>query len=285
MGELSACMEGAAAKGAAEKTFRLPISCFVIAKNEADRLPFTLESVKGWVGEMIVVVDPASADDTADVAARMGAKTITHAWEGYGPQKCYAESLCNFPWILNLDADESVSPPLRDETIDLFERYAMRPPFDGFRLSVVTLRPGENAPSFLAPSNSPVRLYRAEKGGFKNSPVHDSVAFDAPSPVIGKLRGKVHHRSFRSYFHAVEKINSYSTMQAEDIVRRKKTRFVCVRLALEPFTAFLKAYFLRRYMFMGVDGVAESLLYAFARTLRWAKVRELQKKQRHGGDS
>jgi len=263
-------------------TFRLPISCFIIAKNEADRLPFAIESVKGWVGETIVVVDPSSIDDTADVAARLGAKTITRAWEGYGPQKRYGESLCNFPWILNLDADESVSPALRAQLIDLFGRHAMRPPFDGFRFPIVTLRPGQAAPTFMAPSNSPVRLYRADKGGFKNSTVHDSVAFDAPSPLIGKLPGKIYHRSFRSYAHAVEKINAYSTMQAEDMLRRGKTRFIGARLALEPFAAFCKAYFLRRYIFMGADGVAESVMYAFARTLRWAKLRELQKKGGNG---
>ena len=285
MAEYSAGAVGAkAVSGDVTHTFRLPISCFIIAKNEADRLPYTLDSVKGWVGEVIVVVDPASCDDTAEVAARMGAKTLTREWEGYGAQKRYGESLCNFPWILNLDADESISPHLRAEMIDMFDRYGMRPPFDGFRLHISTVRPGQNAPGFLAPSNSPVRLYRAEKAGFKNSTVHDSVAFNDESPKIAKLRGKVYHRSFRSYAHAVEKINSYSSMQAEDIVARGKTRYTALRLAVEPFVAFLKAYLLRRYIFMGVDGVAESVLYAFARTLRWAKVRELQRKKRKNDD-
>jgi glycosyltransferase involved in cell wall biosynthesis len=272
-GVMAVSLPGRAAKEAA--VMRLPVSCFVIAKDEEDRLPYTLESVQGWAGEIVVAVDASTSDATAEVAMRFGARVVTREWEGYGPQKRYAESLCVFPWLLNLDADESVSPELRAEIVALFDRYDMDPPFDGFRLNVRTLRPGQDVPSPLAPSNSPVRLYRRDAACFRDSPVHDSVVFRSPSPRIGMLSAPVCHRCFRSYAHAVEKINFYSSMQAEDMFAKGKS---CgLRILFEPFLAFFKAYFLRRYLFLGTDGFVESVIYAFARTLRLAKLRELRR--------
>ena len=84
---------------------RLPISCFIIAKNEADRIVRTINSLKGWVNE-VVVVDSGSSDDTMAVARRAGARAISNPWPGFGEQKRFAEDQCTNDWLLNVDADE-----------------------------------------------------------------------------------------------------------------------------------------------------------------------------------
>jgi len=71
---------------------KLPISCFIITKNEADRIVSTIRSVSDWVSE-VIVVDSGSTDGTQEMAASAGASVTFRAWTGFGPQKRFGESL------------------------------------------------------------------------------------------------------------------------------------------------------------------------------------------------
>src|SRR5256885_10385490 len=100
---------------------RLPISAFIIAKNEADRIGRAILSVRDWVDE-VIVIDSGSADDTVKVAESLGARTTFNAWRGFGPQKVFGESLCRNRWLLNLDADEELTQAGAEEIRALFAR-------------------------------------------------------------------------------------------------------------------------------------------------------------------
>ena len=97
----------------------LPLSIFLIVKDEADRIGATLDAVAGLAAE-VVVVDSGSTDGTRAIAEAKGARVVHHDFAGYGPQKRFAEEQCSHPWLLNLDADEVVpcllytSPSPRD---------------------------------------------------------------------------------------------------------------------------------------------------------------------------
>ena len=98
---------------------RLPISCFIIAQDEADRIERTIRSVEPWVDE-VVVIDSGSTDDTITVAQNAHARVISQSWLGFEAQKRFAEEQCHHEWVLNLDADEVVSPDLQTKIIGLF---------------------------------------------------------------------------------------------------------------------------------------------------------------------
>ena len=99
---------------------RLPVSCFIITKNEGDRIARTIRSVEPWVRE-VVVVDSGSTDSTASICGAEGAKVVSQSWLGFGGQKRFAEEQCHYDWVLNLDADEVATATLRDAIIDLFD--------------------------------------------------------------------------------------------------------------------------------------------------------------------
>lgn len=98
---------------------RLPISCFIIAQNEADRIARTIQSVKSWVDE-VVVVDSGSTDDTVAVAQNAHARVISQSWLGFGGQKRFAEEQCRHEWVLNLDADEVCLPRIAENNYGTF---------------------------------------------------------------------------------------------------------------------------------------------------------------------
>ena len=93
-----------------------PVSVVVLTKNEERNLPACLASVAGWCRE-ILIVDSGSTDATLNIARQYGAKIFTHAFETHTRQWNWA--FANLPfrcdWALCIDADQSVTPELREE--------------------------------------------------------------------------------------------------------------------------------------------------------------------------
>ena len=90
----------------------IPLSVVVITKNEEMSIERCLRSVE-WAGET-VVVDAHSHDETRTRAAALGARVFERDWPGFGGQKNFGIGVSSYPWILNLDADEEVTPELAD---------------------------------------------------------------------------------------------------------------------------------------------------------------------------
>lgn len=255
---------------------KLPISVFIIAKNEADRIPAAIRAVHDWVDE-VVVIDSGSSDDTVAVSESLGARVVFNAWPGYGPQKVFGESLCRNAWLLNIDADEEISSQLGAEIRALFAQG--EPACSAYTLPILPLYPFQQSGHPWTAFHHPVRLYHRGKAGFKDELVHDSVVVH--EGAIGHLKGMVLHRSFRSLAHHVEKVNGYSSAQADVLASRGRDPGV-LALLLVPALAFFKQYILRREFVNGVDGIVVSHMYAFQRFIRLAKTREKRRLARHG---
>ncbi len=244
----------------------LPISIFFITLNEADRLGEAIRAVQ-HLSDDIVVVDSGSTDGTQDIAEKLGARVIFNKWPGYGPQKRFAEEQCRHGWLLNIDADEVVTPALSREIEQLFAHG--EPGIKAYGLPIVEIFPGEEEPHAWAYSLAPVRLYHRDAGRYSPSIVHDRVELN-PGVQTKRLRGRVHHRSVRSLGAQIEKLNRYTEQQAVDLEARGVT-IPTWRIFFELPAAFLKAYFGRRHFVRGTYGFLTAMNYAIARHMRLAK--------------
>jgi glycosyltransferase involved in cell wall biosynthesis len=244
----------------------LPVSVFIIAKNEADRIGETIRAVRELTDDL-VVVDSGSTDGTQAIAEELGARVIFNPWPGYGPQKRFAEDQCRHAWLLNIDADEVMPPALVAEIRVLFGRG--EPPCQAYRIGIAEVFPGEAAPHPLAYTLKPVRLYRKDSGRYSPSLVHDRVELN-PGTKVGGLKGIIHHRSVRSLGDQLAKLNRYSDQQAVDL----EIRGVSIptwRVFFELPAAFIKAYIGRRHALRGTYGFLTAMNYAISRHLRLAK--------------
>lgn len=254
---------------------KILLSVFIITKNEADRIVSVVNAVKR-IADEVLVIDSGSSDQTCELASAAGAKVIFNQWQGYGAQKIFGESQCRNKWILNIDADEEVSEELAQEIKQIFSQKIEKN-FYGFRVKIVNKFRFEKHPHKLAYYYNQLRLYNKDYAGFKNSTVHDSVELHEQNPKkIGQLKGIIYHQSFRSFEHWIEKINSYSSMQAVDSFKKGKNVSL-FKIATVPTFAFLKAYVIRRYFIYGFDGFIYSYLFAFSRLAKAIKTRELFK--------
>lgn len=92
------------------------LTVVVLTLNEARNLRACLESVAGSASRT-VVVDSGSTDDTVSIATELGADVVTHPFETHARQWQWA--LAQLPagtdWVLGLDADQRLTPELREE--------------------------------------------------------------------------------------------------------------------------------------------------------------------------
>ncbi|MFV9876056.1 MAG: glycosyltransferase family 2 protein [Rickettsiales endosymbiont of Dermacentor nuttalli] len=257
---------------------KLPISAFIIAKNEQDFIGIAIKSLINWVDE-VIVIDSGSQDKTVEIATQLGARVVYNEWSGYVNQKIFGESLCKNKWIINIDADEECSEELRREIISLFNHNILNA--NAYYINVVMVhRIKRNFLYYkLAPRNKVIRLYNIDIAGFcygdLNSLYRDSVKLkDKSVSKVLELKNVIWHRSFRSVKQMLDKINFYTDTQvAEDLKKGRKIN--TIRILIEFLMGFIKFYFLRRYFIYGIDGFIDSIIYAFSRFVRLAKLREI----------
>jgi glycosyltransferase involved in cell wall biosynthesis len=141
----------------------ISLSVIVLTYNEEANLPGCLESLRG-LPCVVFVVDSGSSDRTVEIAQRHSAVIRHHDFDNYAAQRNWAlENLpIETPWVLNLDADERLTPELRDEIQNLLE--SPPPGISGFLLRKRTIfmgrwiRHGGHYPCYH------LRLFRTGKG-------------------------------------------------------------------------------------------------------------------------
>jgi glycosyltransferase involved in cell wall biosynthesis len=196
-----------------EASSRPRLAVAIVARDEEDRLPETLASA-AFADEIVVAVDDATADATAEVARAGGARVLVRTFDGFGPQKNAAADATTAPWILSLDADEVVLPELAAEikaTLSAAEAEGRRAPVV-YRVPIHleflgrVLRWGRDTVVM------PPRLYRRDAARWSDAKVHEKVV---TSGRVGTLRGRILHRSYRDLTHYLAKLDRYTTLGAE----------------------------------------------------------------------
>ena len=239
------------------------LSVTIIAKNEADRIGRCIESVRR-IADDIVVIDSGSTDGTQALCEALGARVIFNPWTGFGPQKRFSETAAHHDWILNLDADEWLTPELADEIGALLKTPGEVKPF--WRMKILTVLPHETKPRWLADYHNYIRLYDKRQGGFPNDLVHDEVK--ASAEQVGIIRAVVHHATIRSIAHmAGKQVDSYA-LQGKQF-RRPAWHFLA-RMPIEFPMCFVRYYLVRRYCTAGGYGFAMAMSMAALRIARLA---------------
>ncbi len=236
------------------------VTCTIIAMNEADRIANTIQSVQGLVSE-VLVIDGGSSDNTVAICEGLGARVIHNPWHGFGPQKRVAEEQASHDWILNLDADECLSPELYREIKQLL--VSDIPTERVFQTRIRVVYPKNEMPAPFADFHNYIRLYNRTSTRFRNSLTHDEVL---PTDDVVQLRGEILHRSYRSVSHIVRKFLDYAELQKKE--RGQTRRIGTFRIAVELPFQFFKYYFLRRHVFGGRAGFVYAMTLAVSRWLR-----------------
>lgn len=212
------------------------LTAILISYNEELDLPRALASLAGIADEMIVV-DSGSTDRTCEIARAFGARVDAHKLDNFASQKNYAASLSSNDWILSIDCDQELSPELRRSILEWKRKTT--PQDHGYQILQLTnylggwIRHCGWYPEFK------VLLYRRDKSKFVNA-LHEQVEVEGP---VGRLNGHLLHYTIRTLAEHRAKIDTMSTLAAEDLFARGRKRWRAPMLLASPWTIVQRLLF------------------------------------------
>ncbi|MBY4895634.1 glycosyltransferase family 2 protein [Cupriavidus sp. AU9028] len=246
----------------------MSISVVLITKNEAHNIAACLESVS-WC-DRAIIVDSGSTDGTQDLARALGAQVVETAdWPGFGPQKNRALAHADTDWVLSIDADERVTPELREQIVAAMQSGSA----DAYRMPRLSrfcgrfIRHAGWYPDYV------VRLFRRGKARFTDDLVHENLIVDG---TTGSLSTPLLHYTYDDFSQVLRKVEQYSTLGARQSFARGKTA-TPASAVLHGTWAFVRTYLLRRGFLDGAQGLGVAMMNAHASYYKYIKLWHLQR--------
>lgn len=268
------------------------ISVLVLTRNEELDLPGCLDSV-AWSDD-VHVFDSHSTDRTVEIAAARGARVTRRAFDDFASQRNAALHDLPFKhaWVLTLDADERVPPPL----VDVLAKFVRDPPA-GVAACRMPRRDflGHTWLRRSQMSTFYVRLVKPQKVRYERA-VNEFLRVDG---AIQDLTAPFDHYPFsKGMRHWLDKHNLYSTLEAQCVLntrsgkvpfsarkaffahdfneRRFHQKALFYTLPLRPLVRFLYIYVWRRGFLDGSAGFTYAALQAIYEYMIVLKTRELR---------
>ena len=242
---------------------KMKISAVIITFNEEDRLPDALTSLQG-VADEIVVVDSFSTDGTPEIARKARAIFYQNRFDDYGQQKNFALQKAGYDWILNLDADERISPELKIAIMELKENPPQN--VSAFAIKRKAYYLGRWIRHSGWYPDRKIRLFRKNTASWQGR-IHEHLQV---AGTVSPLPGHILHYTYRDISDQVRRLNRYSNFQAEEILRQKK-RCLFLRLLLLPPLTFFRHYVWRLGFLDGFAGLVIATISSWGTAMKYFK--------------
>lgn len=219
------------------------ISAMIICQNEARRIRPCLESVS-WCDE-IVVVDGGSTDGTVEICREYTDRVIENPWPGHRAQKQFALDQTRTPWVLNVDSDERVPGPLREEIEWLLAHDGAG--YDGFQVPRLVRYLGRWWWRGGWYPSRRLRLFRREKTEWGGVDPHEKAVVHGPT---ANVKEPLWHLSYEDVAHHLRSIDRLTDVSARAAPRPARWD----RLYLRPPARFLRSWLVGRGFLEGFPG-------------------------------
>ena len=238
------------------------LSVVIIAKNEERNIKECLESVK-WADE-IVLVDDLSQDRTVEIARRYTDKIIQRKMDVEGKHRNFAYSQAKNQWILSLDADERVTPELKEEIEKILSNGNTHLGFTIPRRNFIGnywVRHGGWYPS------GQLKLFQREHFRFEEVDVHPRAFMNGS---CGQLQSDIIHYSYRDFSDFLKKLDNQTTREAKKWIETGR-KMTLGKALWRTVDRFFRTYFLKKGYQDGVIGLVVAVFAGFYQILSYAK--------------
>src|SRR5439155_14566510 len=165
------------------------LTVLIPCKNEVQHIRGCIESVRA-VADEVLVADSGSTDGTLEIVQGLGGCTvIEREYVNSADFKNWAIAQARHPWVLTIDADERVTPPLAHELNTLL---ASEPTCDGYTLRRDSFFLGHAIRRSGLGASRQGRLFRRDCARYELRRVHPNLIIS--SGHVGQLEHPlVHH--------------------------------------------------------------------------------------------
>ncbi|MBI4341315.1 MAG: glycosyltransferase family 2 protein [Candidatus Omnitrophica bacterium] len=257
----------AATVGSAARSQRATLAVVMMTKNEEARLPACLERVKGWADE-IVIIDDESSDGTVEIAQRYGAKVFVMAsGDDHFLQWNRGIERATSAWVLHIDADEWVTPQLKQAIDEALQDGQGHSAFELVRQNVFLGHPMRHG----GWRHRHLILFRSDRARCVGKGIHVRLKVDGS---VGFLNAEIEHYPFTSIAQFLERQNRYTSVEAQVMFEQHGDlpgRTVWFQAVARPLKLFWKFYAKKEGRKDGWVGFVFSALFAFTHSLLWMK--------------
>ena len=219
----------------------------------------------------IIVVDSGSEDQTLPIAREFTDKVFQEPWQGFARQKNLAQEKARGPWILNIDADERVTPELKEEILSVLQKGSS---CAGFKIPRKNFFCGQWIQHGGWYPNYQLRLYLKEAGTFAQREVHEQVVVKGR---VGTLKAPLEHFTYDSISDYLKRMDRYSDLSAQQyLLEGKKVSWP--EILFRTKYTFFKMWILQRGFLDGTNGLVLAVLYSYYTFIKYAKLKEISKK-------
>src|SRR5258707_6138324 len=196
---------------------RPPVSAILHTLNEIENIEDCLRSVE-WADE-IYVVDAFSKDGTVEMIRERFPRVRLEQREylGAAATKNYAMDRAAHDWIYVIDADERVTPKLRDELLRTLDGELALWAYSVGRLNFML---GKKVRFSGLQRDRVTRLFHPGHARYPNTRVHADLLVDGET---GRLSQKLDHFYIRSFDHMIAKMTRYADWGAAQIYIQGRT--------------------------------------------------------------
>ena len=213
------------------------LTAVVVAHNEEEHLDGCLSSL-GFCDSIVVVLDRCT-DGSEQIAKRYADELVIGAWEGpQGPRRHAGLDLVRDGWVLEVDADERVTPQLAAEVLEAVRDVSSTAyylvPFDNY-VGAHLIRHGWGA--YFGVSAS-ARLFKAGTKRWGNERVHPSVHLEGERRY---LKERMVHYVDRDISDMMARFDRYTRARALDL-KESGDIGTLPRNVVRVFSRFYKCY-------------------------------------------
>ncbi len=245
----------------------MKISASIIVFNEEHNVAELCETVS-WADE-IVIIDSSSTDKTVEIASKYTDKVFQHEFHGYKDKHEFADAHTTGDWIFWIDADERVTPELRNAIESLKSKPDDELP-DGFWIKRKTWYLGRWIMHSGWYPDYQMRLYR------KSASYWDGVSPHETARVRGRtenLEGEFLHNTKRDLSEHNSVLNSYTSLAAAYMAKNDKN-VGALKLVIAPLSGFFRSYIIKQGFRDGIPGLVIAMFTGYSVFLKYAKLWE-----------